>query len=423
MEKMASFVEYGPECEFPIENLPYGIFSTVDNQKPRPGVAIGDKVLDLSVVKGLFTGPLLSKNQHVFEQENLNALMGLGKSSWDECRQTLQRILSASESVLRDSPLCQSALVNQADVTMHLPAKIGDYTDFYSSIEHATNVGTMFRGKDNALMPNWKHLPVGYHGRASSVVVSGTPVRRPLGQSCPVEGQPPVFGPCKLLDIELEMAFFVGNGTALGEPIPIEKTADHIFGLVLMNDWSARDIQKWEYVPLGPFLAKNFATTISPWVVPLAALDPFKTANYSQVDPQPLPYLRHEDPFTFDIPLSVAIKPEDSSEETIICESNFKNMYWTMKQQLAHHTISGCNMNPGDLLASGTISGSDPKSYGSMLELSWRGTKPISLRDGSTRSFLRDGDQVIIRGHAQSKGYRVGFGECSGIILPALSHS
>lgn len=300
---------------------------------------------------------------------------------------------------------------------MHLPARIGDYTDFYSSVDHATNVGIMFRGKDNALMPNWKHLPVGYHGRASSIVVSGTPIKRPLGQTRPDDAQPPVFGPSKLMDFELEMAFFVGPSNQLGEPVAIENAQDHIFGMVLMNDWSARDIQKWEYVPLGPFLAKNLGTTISPWIVTMEALEPFKTANYQQ-DPQPMPYLRHSDPFSFAINLEVSIKPQGSTE-AVVCRSNFKHMYWTMKQQLAHHTISGCNLQPGDLLASGTISGPEETSFGSMLELSWRGSRTIDLGGGVTRKFLQDNDEVVIRGHCEKSGLRIGFGECKGVLLPA----
>jgi len=301
---------------------------------------------------------------------------------------------------------------------MHLPAHIGDYTDFYSSIDHATNVGKMFRDPANALLPNWRHIPVGYHGRASSVVVSGTPLHRPSGQQRPFDTQPPVFGPCKLLDFELEVGFFTGPGNNLGEPIPIDKTEDHIFGLVLTNDWSARDIQKWEYVPLGPFLAKNFGTTISPWVVPMAALQEFAVTNAAQ-DPKPFPYLQHSNPYSFNVNLTVAIKPEVSGTETVVCRSNFKHMYWTMKQQLAHHTVTGCNIRPGDLLASGTISGPTPDSFGSMLELSWRGSKPVPMNDGSTRKFLQDGDEVILRGFAQGEGYRIGFGKCSGKVLPA----
>uniref|UniRef100_G3WQ21 Fumarylacetoacetase n=1 Tax=Sarcophilus harrisii TaxID=9305 RepID=G3WQ21_SARHA len=296
----------------------------------------------------------------------------------------------------------------------------GDYTDFYSSRQHATNIGIMFRGKENALMPNWLHLPVGYHGRASSVVVSGTPIRRPVGQLCPDETKPPVHGVSKLLDFELEMAFFVGPGNKLGEPIPINKAHEHIFGMVLMNDWSARDIQKWEYIPLGPFLGKSFGTTISPWVVPMEALMPFTLPNPVQ-DPKPLPYLCHEEPYTFDINLFVALKGEGMSQPATICRSNFKHMYWTMKQQLAHHTINGCNLQPGDLLASGTISGPNPENFGSMLELSWRGTKAIDLGNGQTRKFLQDGDEVIITGYCLGNGYRVGFGQCTGKVLPAPS--
>lgn len=345
--------------------------------------------------------------------------MGLGKDAWKETRDTLQRILCSSEGVLRDDSKRQSrCLLKQESVTMHLPANIGDYTDFYSSKNHATNVGTMFRGKDNALMPNWVHLPVGYHGRASSVVVSGTPVRRPVGQTRPDDTKPPIFGPCKLLDFELEMAFFCGPGNNLGEPITMDKAEDHIFGMVVMNDWSARDIQKWEYVPLGPFLAKNFATSISPWVVTMDALQDFALANSVQ-DPAPLPYLQHTDPYTFDVNLQVALQSENAKAPVTICSSNFKHMYWTPKQQIVHHTVTGCNVRPGDLMGSGTISGTTPDSFGSMLELSWKGTKPVDLGGGITRKFLQDGDEVIMTGYCQGNGYRVGFGECRSKILPA----
>lgn len=415
-----SFIPISPESHFPIENLPYGVFSTEDNPKHRIGVAIGDEILDLSVVKHLFTGPVLQSQQHVFDEPTLNRFMGLGKSAWQEARSTLQEILSAEDPVLRDNTdLRHRAFVNQSQATMHLPASIGDYTDFYSSKHHAYNVGVMFRGPENALMPNWTHLPVGYHGRASSVVVSGTPIRRPNGQTRPDDNQPPVFGKCKLMDIELEMAFFTGPATQLGEPIPIDKTEDYIFGMVLMNDWSARDIQKWEYVPLGPFLGKNMGTTISPWVVPMDALKPFVVPNQSQ-DPRPLPYLCHDDPFSFDINLEVAINCDGLSSPATICRSNFKYMYWTMKQQLAHHTVNGCNVNPGDLMASGTISGETPDSYGSMLELSWKGTKQIELGNSITRKFLQDGDEVIMTGYCEKEGLRIGFGTCTGKILPAL---
>ncbi|XP_048076344.1 fumarylacetoacetase isoform X1 [Ursus arctos] len=391
-----SFVAVSEDSDFPIHNLPYGVFSTPGNPRPRIGVAIGDQILDLSVIKHLFTGPVLSKQQDVFDQPTLNSFMGLGQAAWKEARAFLHNLLSASHARLRDdAELRRRAFAAQDSAVMHLPATIGDYTDFYSSRQHATNVGIMFRGKDKALMPNWLQLPVGYHGRASSVVVSGTPIRRPMGQMSPDDSKPPVYGACKLLDMELEMAFFVGPGNNFGEPIPISRAHEHIFGMVLMNDWSARDIQKWEYVPLGPFLGKSFGTTISPWVVPMEALMPFAVPNPEQ-DPKPLPYLRHDRPYTFDINLSVTLKGEGMSQAATICKSNFKYMYWTMLQQLTHHTVNGCNLRPGDLLASGTISGPEPESFGSMLELSWRGTKAIELGNGQTRKFLLDGDEVII---------------------------
>uniref|UniRef100_A0AAQ5Y5N2 Fumarylacetoacetase n=1 Tax=Amphiprion ocellaris TaxID=80972 RepID=A0AAQ5Y5N2_AMPOC len=418
-----SFIKVDAASDFSIHNLPYGIFSTSDNPKHRIGVAIGDHILDLSVIKSLFQGPVISKHQDVFDQPTLNAFMALGYEAWKETRKTLQVLLSDCEGTLKDDVSLRSrAFVHQSAATMHLPADIGDYTDFYSSRDHATNVGIMFRGKENALMPNWLRLPVGYHGRASSVIVSGTPIRRPSGQTRPDQTKPPVFGPSKQLDIELEMAFFVGGGNRLGEPIPINKAHEHIFGMVLMNDWSARDIQSWEYVPLGPFLGKNFGTTISPWVVPMEALLPFAEPNPVQ-DPEPLPYLQHHDAYTFNINLFVSLQGSYSFNfiSISLCLS-LKYMYWTMKQQLTHHTVNGCNVRPGDLLASGTISGPDPESFGSMLELSWRGSKTIDLGGGQTRTFLNDGDEVTITGYCQGDGYRVGFGPCRGTVLPALSN-
>lgn len=344
----------------------------------------------------------MKNHQKVFEQSTLNDFMSLGHLAWKETRSRLQDLLSENNPTLRDNTeLRESACVDRSKCVMHLPAQIGDYTDFYSSRQHATNVGIMFRGKENALMPNWLHLPVGYHGRASSVVVSGTPVRRPVGQSQPDDTKPPIFGPCKLLDFELEMAFFVGPGNELGHPIPINKAHEHIFGMVLMNDWSARDIQKWEYVPLGPFTAKNFATSISPWVVPMEALMPFVLKGEEQINPKPFPYLQHEDPFTFDVNLEVSIKvPELNGAETVLSRSNFKYMYWTMKQQLAHHTVTGCNARPGDLLASGTISGETRDSYGSLLEITWRGKEPFLFdSEGKVkRVFIQDGDTIKMKG-------------------------
>ncbi|XP_037689170.1 fumarylacetoacetase isoform X2 [Choloepus didactylus] len=339
-----SFIPVVENSDFPIHNLPYGVFSTKGNSRPRIGVAIGEQILDLSVIKHLFTGPVLSKHQDVFDQPTLNNFMGLGQAAWKEARAFLQSLLSASQARLRDDlELRKRAFTSQDSATMHLPATIGDYTDFYSSRQHATNVGIMFRGKESALMPNWLHLPVGYHGRASSVVVSGTPIRRPMGQMRPDDSKPPVYGACKLLDMELEM------------------------------------------------------------------------------DPKPLPYLCHDEPYTFDINLSVALKGEGMSQAATICRSNFKYMYWTMLQQLTHHSVNGCNLRPGDLLASGTISGPEPESFGSMLELSWRGTKAIELGNGQSRKFLLDGDEVILTGHCQGDGYRIGFGQCAGKVLPALS--
>jgi len=414
-----SWVPVSPASHFPLQNLPYGVFSTANQPEHRIGVAIGDQILDLSKISNLFSGPLLKTQQHVFRESTLNGLMGLSKEHWAEARATLTTLLSRDCPTIRDSSLKDTCLVAQASATMHLPATIGDYTDFYSSLDHATNVGTMFRGKDNALMPNWKHLPVGYHGRASSVVVSGTPVRRPNGQTRPVDTEPPKFGPCRLMDFELEMAFFVGGECPpMGETITAKEADKHIFGMVLMNDWSARDIQKWEYIPLGPFGAKNLGTSISPWVVTMEALKPFAVPNYEQ-DPAPFPYLQHADPFTFNIELDVEIHPKDGQGGTV-SKSNFRYMYWTMKQQLAHHTVTGCNKRPGDLLASGTISGPEPGSFGSMLELSWRGAKTVPLgSSGHERKFLQDGDTVKMIGVCKGAGFTMGFGEVSGVVLPA----
>jgi len=303
-------------------------------------------------------------------------------------------------------------------VEMLMPVAIGDYTDFYSSIDHATNVGTMFRDPANALLPNWKHLPVGYHGRASSITVSGTNFHRPKGQTKPADSELPVFGPCKLLDFELETAFIIGKSTAMGDSVTTANADDHIFGMILFNDWSARDIQTWEYVPLGPFLAKNFASTISPWIVTLDALEPFRVEGYKQ-DPKVLPYLEYSGNKNIDIKLEVSIQPK-GGEEVKVCDSNYRFMYWTMEQQLAHHTVNGCNINIGDMMASGTISGPTPGSFGSMLELTWKGTKPFKMPDGTERKFINDNDTVIMRGHCEKDGVRIGFGECKAMALPSL---
>ncbi|XP_055845703.1 fumarylacetoacetase [Episyrphus balteatus] len=412
---MSSFVAIPEGSDFPIENLPYGVFSTVQNPQKRIAVAIGDSVLDLHAVSGLYPPGV----QAALKSDSLNLLMSLGHEAWTLVRYTTRELLLKNSRLHENPDLQAVALIPQSEIELHLPAQIGDYTDFYSSIHHATNVGIMFRGKDNALMPNWKYLPVGYHGRASSIVVSGTPIRRPLGQTVPVDGQPPVFGPCRTLDFELEMAFFIGGPeNKLGERIAIEDAWKHVFGFTLMNDWSARDIQKWEYIPLGPFTSKNLGTTISPWIVPVAALEPFLVDNFPQ-DVDVFPYLRQLQKFNFDINLEVAIKPENEPETTI-CRSNYKNLYWTPLQQITHHTVTGCNIRPGDLMASGTISGETEDSYGSMLELSWKGTKTVNLNGGSTRKFIQDGDEVVIRGFCQKNGVRIGFGECKGKVLPAI---
>ncbi|KAH8319308.1 hypothetical protein KR067_003686 [Drosophila pandora] len=409
-----SFVPVPVGSDFPLENLPYAVFSTQNNKVNRICVAIGEHVLDLKAVSQLYPVQV----QKSLQAESLNELMGQDFEAWDVVRTQTQKLLTKGSELDQNIDLKAASIVPQSEIKLHLPAQIGDYTDFYSSIHHATNVGIMFRGPDNALMPNWRHLPVGYHGRASSVVVSGTPIRRPLGQTLPEGAEKPVFGACKLLDFELEMAFFIGGkGNQLGEPIKVDEAWKNVFGFTLMNDWSARDIQKWEYVPLGPFTAKNLGTTISPWVVPTAALKPFLLDNFPQ-EPEVLPYLRQNVPFNFDINLEVSLKPSDQNE-SLISKSNFKHLYWTPLQQIAHHTVTGCNLRPGDLMASGTISGETPDSYGSLLELCWRGTKTLELPGGKTRKFLQDYDEVIIRGHCEKNGLRIGFGECVGQVLPA----
>jgi fumarylacetoacetase len=413
-----SFIDVPSESHFPLENLPFGVFQPRGQSKARVGVALGDLVVDLSVLegKGLFKESLSAST---FAQDALNDFLALGRPAWVGVRRTLQSLLSAENPTLRDdSALRAQVLHKRSDVEMRLPVRIGDYTDFYSSYHHAHNVGTMLRGPENALMPNWKWLPVAYHGRSSSIVVSGTDVRRPHGQTKPPDAASPVFGPSKSFDYELEAAFLIGPGNSLGDPIPIERATDHIFGLVLMNDWSARDIQAWEYQPLGPFLAKNFCTSMSPWVVTMEALEAFRRPLPKQ-DPAPLAYLRRSDDFTFDIVLEATIKTEKMAVAEVITTTNFQNLYWSISQQLAHHTVGGCNLRPGDLLASGTISGPEEKSRGCMLELTWRGANPLRLSTGESRKWLEDGDTLSITGWADGDGYRIGFGEVVGKILPA----
>ena len=414
-----SFIEVSPDSHFPIQNLPFGIFQPKGG-KPRAGVAIGDLVADLSVLEDLghFRSPDF-QGRKIFSEDSLNAFLALGRPAWRKVRAVLERLLSAKTPILRDNARLRARVFHsQEKVTMKLPVRIGNYTDFYSSYHHAHNVGTMLRGPENALMPNWKWLPVAYHGRASSVIASGSDVRRPSGQTKAPDSAAPTFGPSKSLDYELEMAFLIGPGTSLGDPVPIGRAADHIFGLVLMNDWSARDIQAWEYQPLGPFLAKNFATSISPWVVTLEALEAFRKPLPRQ-DPRPLPYLRAKDDFTFDIHLEAQIQTSSMKTPHVITRTNFQNLYWSIQQQLAHHTVTGCNLQPGDLLASGTISGPTEESRGCMLELTWRGANPLKLPNGETRKWLEDGDRLTITGWCQGDGYRVGFGEVSARILPA----
>lgn len=417
---MKSFISVDKESHFPIQNLPYGAFMTEDGETHLCS-AIGDYVIDLFVLDeaGLFDGPLLS-DQFVFQDSTLNYFMSLGKPAWKEARETLTNLLKEDNPALRDDDLLRARVfIPMEEVEMVMPVEIGDYTDFYSSEQHAFNVGSMFRDPENALMPNWKHLPVGYHGRASSVVISGTDLHRPQGQTIPADSDTPVFSESKLLDFELEVGFLTGPGNELGEPISVDNAEDHIFGLVLVNDWSARDIQKWEYQPLGPFLAKNWATSISPWIVTLDALEPFRIEMPEQ-DVEVLPYLKQSNPrTTFDINLEVFLENEKLEEPFELCHSNYKYMYWNMHQQLAHQTITGCNVKPGDLYASGTISGKDEHSYGSMLELSWKGTKPIQLPNGDERKFLVDGDNVIMTGYAKNDDFTVGFGVVEGKILPA----
>ncbi len=417
-----SFVPVAPDSHFPIQNLPYGVFRRRSGGAAHVGVAIGDMVLDLAVLeeRGLLDTPGL-RGRGVFQEPTLNAFMALGKAAWREARETVSKLLRSDEPTLRDNAaLREHALLPVKDVELLLPAAVGDYTDFYSSREHATNVGVMMRGPDNALQPNWLHLPVAYHGRASSVVVSGTDLYRPHGQTKADDAPAPRYGPSRSVDFELEMAFFVGPGNELGRPVSTAEAADQVFGFVLLNDWSARDIQRWEYVPLGPFLAKNFGTSISPWVVPLEALLPFRCAGPRQ-DPEPLPYLRSVGDWAFDIHLEVWLQTPAMKDPQRVCASNSKYLYWNVCQQLAHHTVNGCNLRPGDLLASGTVSGPMPDSYGSLLELAWKGTKPLELPGGERRVFLQDGDRVTMTGWCQGQGYRVGFGEVTGRILPARS--
>jgi fumarylacetoacetase len=411
--KLKSWVEVSKTSDFPIQNLPFGIFKT-KYLTAVAGVAIGNFVLDLVYLHehGYLDG--LGLPGGIFNQRYLNDFFALGKLKIREVRERVSELLRHDNDELNKAAR-EIALVPMDEVQMLMPVKVQNYSDFYSSEEHATNVGSMFRDPKNALLPNWKHIPVGYHGRASSIVVSGTPVHRPKGQIKAADQELPVFTSTKKLDFELEVAFITCGETKLGSSIHTANAEDFIAGFVLFNDWSARDIQQWEYVPLGPFLAKNFASTISPWIVTLDALEPFRVEGPPQF-PHVLPYLAHEGKKNFDILLEVLIQPEKSTETTV-CRSNFKYMYWNINQQLAHHTVNGCNIQVGDMYASGTISGPSPGSFGSMLELSWNGQKPLTMPDGTERTFLNDGDTVIMRAHADKDGVRIGFGECRGRIV------
>lgn len=417
MSRIPSYINEPSLTDFPIENLPFGV-AMGKGKQPAVVTRIGDTLVNLAVLEdaGLFKDAINTDISY-FNRPSLNAFMAAGPSLRLSIRNRLIELLRSDSALLKNDPDVESkALIPVTDATMLLPVEVGDYTDFYSSKEHATNVGTMFRGADNALMPNWLHLPVGYHGRASSVVVSGNPVKRPSGQTKADDAPAPSFGPSRLLDIELEMGYYIGGGNPIGEPIKIDEADRHIFGLSLVNDWSARDIQKWEYVPLGPFLAKNFLTSVSPWIVTPEALEPFKCDGPKQ-DPEPLPYLNGNSRSTYDIHLEILLQTPTMSEAVVISKSNFRYLYWSMIQQIAHHTVTGCNLRTGDLLASGTISGPTPDSFGSLLELTWRGTKPLQLPNGEERKFLLNGDRITLRGWCQGDGFRVGFGECVGEII------
>lgn len=414
---LKSWIEVDPNSDFPVQNIPFGVMTT-DGDTPRVATRIGDKVIDLKVLFDLGYFYDLHFGQEDFDTSSLNNIMRRGKEGTRALRNRISELFESSNEELKlNENHIQQAFFNADEVEMLMPINVGDYTDFYSSERHAYNVGCMFRDPNNALLPNWKHIPVGYHGRASSIVISGTPFHRPKGQQKPQEDEPPVFGPCKLLDFELEMAFVTYEGKPLGDSISTKEADDYIFGMCLFNDWSARDIQKWEYVPLGPFLAKNFASHVSPWIVTLDALEPFRVSGPNQ-DPKVLPYLEYEGDKHIDINLEVAIAPE-VGDEKVVCHSNYRHMYWNMNQQLAHHTVNGCNIKAGDMMASGTISGGEEGMYGSMLEITWKGTKPVQMPDGSERKFIQDNDTVIMRGFSQRDGVRVGFGEVKAKVLPA----
>ncbi len=415
---LKSWLDVSPGSDFPIQNIPFGIFKA-GLASPHATTRIGNTVIDLFSLAehGFFDG--LGINPGVFNSPDLNPFIKLGPPYWRSLRNQLAVLFSEGNTQARERISgTTDVLYNATSVQMLLPVRVGDYTDFYSSLEHATNIGIMFRDPANALLPNWKHLPVGYHGRSSSIVVSGTAIHRPRGQIKPANSESPVFSPTRELDFELEVAFITGKKTALGSSVSTANAEDHIFGMLLFNDLSARDIQRWEYVPLGPFLAKNFGSVVSPWVVTLDALEPFRVPGPVQ-EPEVLPYLQFTGNHNFNIQLEVFIQPEGQAEFRV-CHSNYKFMYWNLVQQLAHQTVNGCNINVGDMYASGTVSGPDPGSFGSMLEIAWKGTKPVKMPDGSERSFICDNDTVIMRGYCEKPGLRIGFGEVSAKILPSV---
>ena len=413
---LRSWISVPEGSDFPIQNLPFGVFRT-SGSTVRVGTRIGDTVIDLSILTESSQLAVDGFTTEDFSQEFLNPMMKKGKKATRRLRQALSDLFSIENQAAAANESIKKALFAVNEVDMCMPVQIGDYTDFYSSKEHATNVGIMFRDPANALLPNWLWIPVGYHGRSSSVIISGQDIHRPKGQIKPDDNEPPIFSASRQVDFELEMGFITYDGKPLGDSISTSEAEDYIFGMCLFNDWSARDIQKWEYVPLGPFLAKNFASSISCWIVTLDALQPFAVESPEQ-DPSVLSYLAFEGKKSYDIQLEVGMTPENSTEK-IISNSNFKYMYWNMSQQLAHHTVNGCNVRCGDLMGSGTISGSTPDSFGSMLELAWKGTKPLAMNDGSERRFIQDGDTITMRGYCQNDQIRIGFGEVKAKILPA----
>ena len=413
-----SWLQVREDSDFPIQNIPFGVFLTREDVITI-GTRIGDTAIDLGALHQLGYLRDIPLTDDIFLQDTLNDFISDGKKTWRAVRNRIAEIFDVQNTELQQNEAHKQIILFALDeIEMQLPVQIGDYTDFYSSKEHATNVGKMFRDPENALLPNWLHIPVGYHGRSSTIIPSGTPIRRPYGQTLPKGAKTPVFGPSQRVDFELEMAFITTDANKLGEPIPIADAEEYIFGLVLFNDWSARDIQKWEYVPLGPFLGKSFASSISPWIVTLDALEPFRVDSPVQ-EPSPFPYLRQDGAGSFDIHLEVDLIPESGGSNTI-CRSNFRYMYWTMAQQLAHHTVNGCKVNSGDMMGSGTISGRTDDSFGSMLELAWMGSKPLTLKDGQTRTFIDDMDTDVLKGYCRNKGFRIGFGEVRSQLLPPM---